>query len=355
MKRIFIISHSSEIQGPIDYYRKYLKKNDCSVSIVEHPLDNYRGRATVFYNQNETIKIKRSNSLGILNLFIDFFVSVRFSLKIDFTIFIGANNFDVLAGIFLRKIFRKRIEKIIYFGSDFSEDRFNNLLLDKIYYGVEFICCRYADLVISNTKRAEEKRFNFGLKKEKSIIVPNGVLLEKEEFQDKELRKDNFIFAGSVTREHGLYELVETIHPLIKKLVLIGYGDDWDRVVNLCRAKNIKIETYFKKDHGFVIDYMKKFDGVGLAPYNLHSKWTYYCSPLKVSEYIACGLPVLMSSLPEIAGHVKENCLGVVYSELDYNNIKRDLKMFDIENFHLKSQEFYRIYNQHNLYSKIKL
>jgi glycosyltransferase involved in cell wall biosynthesis len=355
MKRIFIISHSSEIEGPIDYYRKYLEKNSYHISSLNHPLNDYKERFTVFSNQNKTIRIKRLNVFGIFNLFIDFFISIRFALKNHFNIFIGANNFDTFIGIFLRKIFRKKIEKIIYFGSDFSEDRFNNILLNKVYYLTESICCKYSDLVISNTKRAEKKRFSFGLKKEKSVVVPNGVLLDKEDFNKKELNKNNFIFVGSVTREHGLYSLIETIHPLIKRLILIGCGDDWDRVVNLCKEKSIEIETYYKKDHKFCIDYLKEFNGFGLAPYNLDSKWTYYCSPLKVVEYIACGLPVLMSSLPEIASYIKKNSLGIVYSELDYNKISNDLKLFDISGFNLKAKKFYSIYNQNNLYSKIKL
>jgi len=355
MKRIFIISHSSEIEGPIDYYRKYLEKNNYNVLTLAHPLNDYKERFTVFYDQDKTIKIKRSNAFGIFNLFIDFFISVRFAFKNYFNIFIGANNFDTFVGIFLRKIFRKKIEKIIYFGSDFSEDRFSNVLLNKVYYFIESICCKYSDLVISNTKRAEGKRLRLGLKKEKSIIVPNGVLLDKEDFNKKELNKNNFIFVGSITKEHGLYDLIENIYPLINKLVLIGYGDDWDKVVSICKEKSIKIETYYKKDHNFCIDYLKTFNGFGLAPYNLDSKWTYYCSPLKVVEYVACGLPVLMSSLPEIASYIKEKGLGVVYSELNYDKINNDLKLFDVNGFNLKAKEFYNIYNQNNLYSKIKL
>lgn len=355
MKDIFILTHNSEISGPIDYYQQYLERNNYKIIRLEHPLDNYQGRFTVFYNQNKILKIKRSNYFGVLNLFVDFFISVRFTLKSHFNIFIGANNFDVFVGIFLRKIFRKKIEKIIYFGSDFSEDRFSNVLLNKVYYLIESICCKYSDLVISNTKRAEEERLRSGLKKEKSIIVPNGVLLDKEDFTKKELNKNNFIFVGSMTREHGLYSLIKTIYPLINKLVLIGYGDEWDIVINFCKEKNIEMESYYKKNHDFCIDYLKTFNGFGLAPYNLGSKWTYYCSPLKVVEYIACGLPILMSSLPEIASHIKENYLGVVYSELDYTKISNDLTLFNVNGFNLKAKEFYSIYNQNNLYSKIKL
>lgn len=355
IKKIFIVSHSSEIEGPIDYYCKYLEKNNHIILKLEHPLDSYSGRNTVFRGQEIIVKIKRKNHLGILNLFIDFYLSIKFILKNNFDIFIGANNFDTFVGILARKIFRKKIEKIIYFGSDFSEDRFNNALLDRIYYFIESICCKHSDLVVSNTKRAEEKRLTFGLYREKSIVVPNGVLLEKEDFNKKELNKRNFIFVGSVTKEHGMYGLIGCIYPLIDKLVLIGYGDDWDRVVALCEQKNIQIEIHYKKDHIFCMDYMKNFNGIGLAPYNLDSKWTYYCSPLKVVEYIACGLPVLMSSLPEIANHIKENYLGIVYDKLDCSLISQDIELLGLGDFNLKSEKFYNSYNQNNLYSKIKL
>jgi len=355
IKKVFIISHSSEIEGPIDYYIKYLKKNKYSVSKLEHPLDDYRSRFTIFSSQGKIAKIKRFNYFSIVNLFIDFLLSIRFVLENKFDVFIGANNFDTFVGILSRNIFRKRIGKIIYFGSDFSENRFTGTFFNKIYYLVELICCRYSDLVISNSRRAAKKRLEFGLKKQKSIIVPNGVLLDREDFNKKELNKNNFIFVGSVTREHGLYDLIKCICPLMNKLVLIGYGADWDRVLSICKEKNIKIETHYKKDHNFCVNYMKQFKGFGLAPYNNDSKWTYYCSPLKVVEYIACGLPVLMSSLPEIADYIVENKFGIIYKEMNYSEINNSLKTFNTNDFYLKASQFYDIYNQNNLYSKIKL
>jgi hypothetical protein len=100
---------------------------------------------------------------------------------------------------------------------------------------------------------------------------------------------------------------------------------------------------------------MKKFDGFGLAPYNLSSKWTYYCSPLKVVEYVTCGLPVLMSSLPEIAGYIEEKKLGIIYNAIDYANINNKLKAFNISDFNIKAKKFYDVYNLNNLYSKIGL
>jgi glycosyltransferase involved in cell wall biosynthesis len=100
---------------------------------------------------------------------------------------------------------------------------------------------------------------------------------------------------------------------------------------------------------------MQKFSGFGLAPYTLDNKWTYYCSPMKVVEYLACGVPVLMSSVPEISSYIKENGLGIVYSKLDLDGISHDLEFFETANFNIKAKKSYAIYNQNNLYSKINL
>ncbi len=352
-KNIFIISHSSGIEGPIDYYCNYLKKNNAVVKL-EHPLDDYKNRATILWDDNtQVVRYGRNNHIGVLNLGIDFFLSLRCMLKYDVDVFIGANNFDVLAGIVARKVFGKKITRIIYFASDFSGERFVGAFMNLLYKLAELVSCRWADLVVSNTKRAEVKRFSLGLKKDKSLVVPNGALLEKEDFSEKKIDKKKFIFIGSVTKEHGLYDLISLMHPLMEKLVIIGQGADWDRVVAMCQEKNISVEFYSKKDQEFCLEYMKNFDGIGLAPYNSRAVWTYYCSPLKVVEYIACGLPVLMSSVPEIAFEVKERGLGMVYESLDYDGIKRNLENFDANNFNVKAAAFYKKYNQHHLYAVI--
>jgi len=352
MSKILMICHKSEIDGPADYYSEYLKRLGFVVYKLNHPLDNYGGRRTVFSGKR-TVILKRLGFFGPINLFLDFIISIWFIMTNDFDIFVGANNFDTFAGIFSRKIFGKKMQKIIFFASDFSEDRFKNVFLNKLYYTLESFCCQHSNLVVSNTNRAQEKRLHLGLKMEKSIVVPNGALLKTGDFSKKELNKRHYIFVGSVTKEHGLYDLIKTISPLMEKIVLIGCGDDWGRVVGLCEDLGIETELYHKKSHEFCMDFLKKFDGFGLAPYNLESKWTYYCSPLKVVEYVACGLPVLMSALPEISEEIKMGRLGVVYNKLDFDTISGDISALNVDGFGLRVKMFYSIYNQDYLYSRI--
>ncbi len=159
---------------------------------------------------------------------------------------------------------------------------------------------------------------------------------------------------GSVSKEHGLYNLIESIFPFIDKLIIIGYGEDLDKVREFCKEKNIQTEFLYKKDHSFCIDYLQKFNGIGLAPYNNHSKWTYYCSPQKVIEYVACGVPVLMLSVPEISEFIVSRKLGISYSHLsELENLDTLLKNLDTSSFYKKSREFYNIYNSKVLYQKM--
>lgn len=354
-KTVFMNLHSSKIAGPADYFRDFLLRKKYNVFYLSHPLDNYVNRYSVFrFNIGKKQKIKRIN-LGLFNLIIDFIISLRFILLKNYSVFVGANNFDVIPAIIARKIFRKKIKKIIYFAADFSESRFSSNLLNQIYYLIEKIAIRYSDFVVSNTKRAESKRFEFGLKKEKSIVIPNGVLLEKPIFNKKNIDKSSFIYVGSVSKEHGLYNFLNALKPIIKKFTLVGDGDDWQRVLDFLKKNNIKSQVYHQKSHDFVIDYLQRFNGIGIAPYNTKSKWTYYCSPLKVNEYIASGVPVIISNVPEIADLVKKEKYGIVYNRLDCDEIRESLDSFNVEAFDSKAKEFYNIYNQDNLYSKIEL
>ncbi len=353
--KIFINTHSSKIEGSVDYLTHYLIRKGHEIRYISHPLDNYKDRYTELREGGTIVKKINRINLSLFNLFYDFYLSLKYLLSENVDIFIGANNFDVLPAVIARKFLRKKIHRIIYFASDFSEDRFGNYILDGIYYKVERAALKNSDLVVSNTKRAEEKRISFGLDKKNSLVIPNGVHLKNEVFEEKEISKKNFIFIGNVTKEHGLYDLLEILNPIMNKFVLIGSGDDWDRVVDLCKEKNIDFESFYKKDHEFTIAYLQKFNGIGLAPYNMESKWTYYSSPLKVSEYISCGVPVLMSDVPEIADLVEKENYGITYTKLDLMEIDKKLHDFNVIDYYKKAEKFYGSFKHEVLLERLGL
>jgi len=355
MKNIFIVNHATEKTGSANYFEDYLLRRKYDVYRLSHPLNNYKNKKTYFLKNREIIKSFNRTDLGVLNFFSDFIISllVLSFKKID--VFIGANNFDTFAGIVLKKL-GKKINMIIFFGSDFSEHRFKNFFLDKIYMQIEKIVVRNSDFTISNTKRAEQKRISMGLDIKKSFVIPNGIFIENPLFIAKKIDKQKFVFIGSLTEEHGLFGFVQFFYKNIKELVVIGVGDERDNILKFCSKNNIKIKILDAQKHEFVINFLKTFNGFGLAPYNLKSKWTYYCSPSKVGEYIACGVPVVISAVPEIAEYVKKNKLGIIYDSFDkqeYSNLKQSILEFETDNYNKKAEEFYSKFNRDILYKKI--
>ena len=121
--KIFVNTHSSKIEGPVDYLTHYLIRNGHEIWYISHPLDNYKDRVTVIRKGEEVVKEIQRKNIGVLNLFYDFYLSLRFLMRSDVGVFIGANNFDTVTGIIARKLFGKKLEKVIYFASDYSENR----------------------------------------------------------------------------------------------------------------------------------------------------------------------------------------------------------------------------------------
>lgn len=353
--KIFLLAHSSGIDGPMDYYRHYLMRNSQfeTVYYLSHPLNVYQSKESRFYLNNNLVWRQNRRGPFFFNLLFDFYYSLNIIGKYEFEIFVGANNLAVLFAILAKKLLRKKIQKIIYYPSDFSENRFQSKLLNKTYCLIEKIALKEADLIINNTQRAKEKRKSLGMSQEKSLFLPNGVYLKDAVFPKKEIRRDEFIFVGNVTVEHGLKEMVEFLLKRIRKLVIIGQGSDLDKVDHLLKENHITAEIHCQKDHQFVIDYLQSFAGFGLAPYNLAAGWTYYSSPLKVVEYISCGVPVILSEVAEIAQLVKEENLGIVYHETKKETILKGLDNFSTQNFHLKAKSFYQRFSWDSLLSKI--
>jgi glycosyltransferase involved in cell wall biosynthesis len=352
---VFLATHSTALSGPLDHFEDYLWRHGHDTVRIDHPLDSYEGQWSVLRRNGKPVRSWSRHDRGPFGLLWDFACTSLAALRTSAPVAVGANNFDTYGLLTARRLRLARKPRVIYYASDYAEDRFRNPLMNWIYMRVERSALRRADLVVSNTRRAESKRMELGLDRRKSVIVPNGVLLSQAEFRPKPIDKDRFVFVGSVTREHGLYELLATIKPLIGNLTIIGHGDDSERVLSLCEQQKIPCEVYKQWPHDAVLEYLRDFEGFGLAPYNRTSKWTHYCSPLKVSEYISLGVPVITSSVPEVAETIKGEKLGIVYERGDLEEIKAALDHFDASNFHMRAQKYYAAFNSDTLFERVSL
>jgi glycosyltransferase involved in cell wall biosynthesis len=348
---VFILGHGALVHA----LEPYLLARGHRVRLFQHPLDRYDGRPTFLREGGRELWRRPRRDRGrVVNLGVDFAWSARRLLAGGTPdVVIAINNFDTLVGLFARRL--RAIRRVIYFASDFSDERFGDPLLDRVYEGVERLALRGADLVVSNTRRAERRRGELGLDPARSLVMPNGVALPEPVFEPKPIDRRRLIFVGSVTREHGLHDLLDALAGRADHLTILGEGPDLERVLALCAARALPVTRRSGLANAEVLRFLQGFSGVGLAPYNRTASWTWYCSPVKVHEYVACGVPVLMSSVPEIAETVRARGLGVVYDTIDGAAIGRALDAFDTGGFHEKARAFYADHNHEALFARLGL
>lgn len=343
--RILIVSHSTSLSGPVDEVEQYLLRQGRDVTKISHPLDVYLGRSTDYSRNGKRTRQRSRRHLGMLNLVVDLVLTAHLIAFNRFDVVIAANNFDTVAAALCRSLFW-RSYRLVYFGSDFSERRFSTSIMNTVYSRFERASLCAADAVVSNTRRAETGRLQLGLSASKSLYIPNGVYLAGRVIPEKPIDTSRFIYVGSVTREHGLHELLVLLAPHMQELVILGAGDDLPRVLELCQQLSLSVDLRVALPHAEVLDFLADFNGVGLAPYNTDSRWTYYCSPVKVAEYLACAVPVIISSVPEIAAEVKARGLGVLFD----GGAGLDARLDDLERLvqgglNAAANHFYADYN----------
>lgn len=351
MSRVALLAHGSLIHA----LEPYLVARGHEVYAVQHPLDRYDGKPTIVRHNGRELRHSVRRDRGLLgNLIVDFaWSAIELARAPRPDVIVAINNFDTLVAQLWRSLPGGPRPRLVYLASDFSDPRFGRPLLDAVYRGIERAVVRGADVVVSNSRRAEARRRELGLRAEKSVVIPNGVTLAEPRFEPKPIDKRNVAFVGSITREHGLHDLLAALAPEIDRLHLVGEGPDLARVLALCASRGIRVEHRGGLPNAEVVRFLQEHAGIGVAPYNTSASWTYYCSPLKVIEYISCGVPVLMSSVPELAATVRARGLGVTYETLDAAAIARDLAAFDPAGFHDKARAFYAEHNHDHLFARL--
>lgn len=353
MKKIFLLTHSLGITGQIDYYREYLfrRHHQARVYYLTHPLDDYQGRESCFWDGRRRIRSIERRGGTISNLLRDIYISLLIMRKVEIDEFVGADNLCLLIGLIAQKIFGKKYGRIVFYASDFSRNHFGGRLMNFFYLKLESFVLKRADLVISNTFRAQRERKKLGLD-HRGLVIPNGAFLRKKVFHKKNISKGRFVFVGNVTREHGLLEMVSFLGDQIKLLVVIGQGERIDELMKICQKKSIQLKFYLKKDYEFVINFLQEFEGYGLAPYQIDAESTFFRAPLKASEYISCGVPVILPKIIEIASDISRENFGIAYK--DMTDLKPQLMGFNDKDFFRRAKKFYAQFNWDILYQRME-
>lgn len=339
-------------QGPAaPAFLHYLRKHTRKVAYIEHPFPYapiQYSFLTIYENGEIKKSIKVSNIKGpaFLQFIYHFLLTHYFFLRAGpfFDVCISCESLSLISVMMYRKL--GLIKRIIYNSMDYMEHRFKNALLNHIYHSIDRLACKTSDVNWVGTKQQiiARKNIGFNLKNyAKFEVIPNTYINEEIEILPAE--KVNFyqlVFIGGVFKTIGLDLVINTLQRLVKKfpqirLVIIGKGEY--EIILKKLVKKLKLQKYVK-----FLGFIEKFkdatkiissSSIGMATFLPEpDSLSYYSDPSKVRLYLACGLPVITTTVSTIGPLLIKKNAGIV---IPYN----ENGLFRAISFMLSNQKRY--------------
>jgi glycosyltransferase involved in cell wall biosynthesis len=195
-----------------------------------------------------------------------------------------------------------------------------------------------ADMVLVVSSQLKNHVLQLGIKPGKIQVVPNGVnpALFRREKPDPVLHKklglDHGLvlgFVGGLRPWHGVEVLPPLLARLVRKhkslrLVVAGEGQLRHSLLQSFRSLKLDKAVTFTGAllHEEIPAVIRQFD-VALAPYPKLDH-DFYFSPLKLYEYMACGIPVAAAKAGQIAEVVAHGKNGLLHAPGDLDALARD-------------------------------
>src|SRR6266849_4503402 len=135
--------------GPAFELEAYLRLRVHKLLFVAHPL--FPGGLPSYFRMYTdgvlSSEGRRQGPSGPNRYFVELALTVRWSMRLGarFDLYVGGDNLLALAGLYLRS--RGRVKSVMLYSIDFSPQRFNNSIANRIYHGVDTFVSRRVDAI----------------------------------------------------------------------------------------------------------------------------------------------------------------------------------------------------------------
>lgn len=246
-------------------------------------------------------------------------------------IFIGIDPLNALTGIIAR--FLGKVKKVIFYTADYARQRYKNPLLNIAYHLVDNFSSQNSDQVWCVSTRIVKERKKQGLPDAKVFFVPNSPEIRKiRKLPLAQKNKYDLVIVSNITKSIDYPKIIQAVKELSKKyqdlrLLLVGSGEYEAELRTMVKKQRLGGRILFvgRKPHQEVIEILSK-SGVGIALYTKDFPWIEFGDSMKVREYLACGLPVIMNNVVSTADDVEKGSAGIVLKKKDgelYQAIER--------------------------------
>ncbi|MBI4058804.1 glycosyltransferase [Candidatus Microgenomates bacterium] len=336
--RVAIVSHIFAT-GPALDLEEYLQNKVRLLVFIGHPF-SYRKEINSFYRSYLRGKLIGSRLaypwrlpeplIYLKDAFYTLLWMLKQKGKID--LYIGSDNFSAFLGLILKKL--GKVEEVVLYTIDYMPQRFKNPLLNFLYHFFDKQCLKNCQVIwnVSPVMATAREEYS-GLKISDcapQILVPLGMWYKR--IPKLPLSKKNryqLIFMGHLLEKQGLDVVIKGIPSILKKipeakLVVMGTGEYENHLKNL--AKRLKIEK-----HVLFTGYIERHEDIerklarsalAVAMYKPDpASFTNWSDPGKLKNYLAAGLPIILTSVPPVAKEIKNEKCGVIaeYNEKDFS------------------------------------
>ncbi len=322
---IFVATHMAEAYGPQWVLRDYFRERGTRFGMVTCPFDYAKiPRAEVEWyagGQREgTLPGHANTTQGVVSWIRDAWLVARSGWKLmgRQSVFIGINNLHATVGIFLKWLGKGNT--VVYYVIDYTPQRFPNPFINAIYQFVARFAAKHADMVWNLSERMRSVHRRFGARERTSIMVPIG--LDTQEFEvaeEKDVVRNQWVVVSTLFESKGVQLAIAGLTYVPEaKLMIVGTGPYKDELVALAKKLNVVERVTFlglasRKELYQCLAHSR----VALAPYLPDpANYSYYADPAKPKEYLACGVPTVITRVPWIAEAIESEPMGFA---IDYD------------------------------------
>lgn len=309
--------------GPAFELEEYLRHRTRLLLFVAHPLSpgELPSYFRIYRDGKLTAQGHRPGPSGPTRYLAELIRTVKWASGMAFDLYVGGDNLLALPGLYLRS--RGRVRNVVLYSIDFSPQRFKNPVMNKIYHGVDAFVSRRVDTIwnVSGAiERARDKRDGRG-SSAPQIVVPVGAHVARITRKPlAQASQAQIAFMGVLLEKQGVQLAIEAL-PLIQAkvptatLLILGDGPYANHLKSLALAYGVQNSVQFT---GFIESHKEIEDrlansAVGLAPYVPdETSFTRFADPGKLKNYLACGLPIILTDVPEFAQTIVSRGAGTI-------------------------------------------
>lgn len=297
-------------------------------SLIDQIIDQKKS-SIVVYEKGKQVSEKHiaQNMYGISSYIFDFFLNIYWIIKQreKYNLFIGVDALNSFSGLLLKKV--GKVERVIFYAMDFHPSRFSNRLLNFLYHKLEEICLKNSDEIWNVSPKIAEGRERFLHVSQidySQKVVNSGIWNEKvKKFPFDKVKKHQLLFLGHLLKKQGLQMVLEATPLIVRKIpdfkfVILGGGEYENNLKKLTDKlkirKHIEFKGWIKDRH--IIDTTLGESAAAIVVYipekeKIHN-FSYYGDPIKIKEYLASGLPVILTDVPHNAKEIERRKCGIV-------------------------------------------